>query len=410
MTPRPLALVEPRAHRAGGHHQRTLTALARAHGAALVVAPHGATAEMAAALDAAGARLDAGVRGLAARMLRGAADTVAAVAEVAGRAVAGRRGPVRRVPHQITLLARCLAESACVRSARRRAGPGAIVVVLSASEALHGLAGLVGGPHTRFVHEMVTTEDRAVRLLSFLTRRGVRRVRVLVPTAAVRADLAARFPRLPVVVRPFAVADPDERITAVEQRQARAAFAVPPGALTACLVGGWWTYKDIPTVGAALERLDVPLHLIVTGYPLDLAVLTRWAVLPHVHLHVVPGPASDAQVRTVYAASDAAIVARRPGVGKESGLVVDAVRFGVGLVVSDHAPALTVALSRRPWVRTFRAEDGEHLAAVLHGLVGAPLPRPPEHATRQLAIPTAAEQTAYLLTPPEGPVCSSRPH
>ncbi|MFD7060575.1 hypothetical protein [Streptomyces sp. NPDC059906] len=82
-----------------------------------------------------------------------------------------------------------------------RFGVGA-VVVLSASEALHGLAGLLGGPHTRFVHEVVTTEDAALRLLGRLVRPGERRVQVLAPTEAVRTDLAGRFAELRVQVRP----------------------------------------------------------------------------------------------------------------------------------------------------------------------------------------------------------------
>lgn len=56
-----------------------------------------------------------------------------------------------------------------------RASDDRRVVVLSACEALHGAVGLLGGPHIRFVHELVTTEGTVVRLLGWLARRGCSR-------------------------------------------------------------------------------------------------------------------------------------------------------------------------------------------------------------------------------------------
>ena len=77
------------------------------------------------------------VAGPAAHLLR-----VAALVSACGRQMfASRCWPrlLRRAPHQATLLARCLTEAACLRTARRLTGHGAVaVVVLSASEALHG--------------------------------------------------------------------------------------------------------------------------------------------------------------------------------------------------------------------------------------------------------------------------------
>ncbi|MEU3878115.1 hypothetical protein AB0E87_30245, partial [Streptomyces sp. NPDC029704] len=102
---------------------------------------------------------------------------------------------VRRSPHQVTLIARCLTEAASLRTARRLVREPAAVVVLSASEALHGAAAVLGGePHLRFVHEAITTEDAPVRLLGQLARRGEWRVVTLYPTAAVRDQFAGAFP------------------------------------------------------------------------------------------------------------------------------------------------------------------------------------------------------------------------
>ncbi|MFJ8807552.1 hypothetical protein [Streptomyces sp. NPDC102490] len=395
MTGNTLVLVEPGAHRPGGHHQGALIALAKAHPRTVVISPYGVAGESWRQLRAAGARVRVPA-GASAAPLTAAALALDSVAELGRRVLRFRRWPdaLCRLPHQVTLLSRCMAEAACVRTARRF-GPGP-VVVLSASEALHGLAGLLGGTHTRFVHEVVTTEDAALRLLGRLVRAGERRVQVLAPTEAVRTDLAGRFAGLRVQVRPFAVADPEDRLTGEERRRAREAFGIPAEEPAVCLVGGWWPYKDIDTVGAALNRLDGPLHVLVAGTPLHTEVLDRWRALPVVRLHVVPGPATQAQVREVYAASDAAVVARRAGVAKESGLVVDAVRLGVPLLVSEHDPALTGRLAGRPWVRTFPAGDGGALAALLRDLAWSPLARPPGDAGADLGVPTAAEQTAFL--------------
>lgn len=412
MTTKALVLVEPGARRPGGHRHRTLTALAQAHGSALVVAPYGVTAETASTLATARTRVAARPYGAVAAGLLATGTTAAALAATGRRAFASRRWPiaVRRVPHQVTLLARCLTEAACVRTAYRLAGGSATVVVLSASEALHGMVGLLGGPHIRFVHELVTTEDAPLRALGTLARPGERRVRVLAPTGAVRDELTARFPHLPVQVRPFAVADPGDRLTDVERQQARDAFGIPADETAVCLVGGWWPYKDLDVTDAALARLDVTLHLLVTGTPLDQQMLHRWAALPRLRLHIVPGPATEAQVRVVYAAADAALVARRPGVAKESGLVTDAVRFGVPLITSDHDPALTTRLAGQDWVRQFPAGDAAGLATVLADLAQAPPPRPPSQAAALLAVPTAAAQTAFLTRtePKESRRCPSR--
>ncbi|MFC8520437.1 hypothetical protein, partial [Streptomyces sp. NPDC057257] len=315
----------------------------------------------------------------------------------------------RRFPHQLTLVARCLTEAACIRTGRHVAGGTAAVVLFSASEALHGAAALLGGVHTRFVHELVTTEDAVLRLAGRLARRGERRARVLAPTDAVRDDLAARFPRLPLQVRPFAVADERDRLTDAERHQARRAFGIPAIEAAVCLVGGWWPYKDTGVIDAALARLDAPLHLLIAGTPLDHTVLHQWGALPQLRLHTVPGSASEAQIRAIYAACDATLVARRPGVGKESGLVIDAVRLGVPLIVSDHDPHLTKTLAGQDWVRLFPPGDGAALADLLRDLAWTPLPRPAPHTAAELGVPTAAEQIAFLTELKEPQPCPPCP-
>ncbi|MFH8790933.1 hypothetical protein [Streptomyces roseoverticillatus] len=311
---RPLVLIEPGAHRLGGHHPRTLAALAAARPGSVVIVPYGAADPD--PLRLVGARLVTGARGPVAAVLLAAAQWATAVSAAGQKAFASRRWPLalRRAPHQVTLIARCLTEAACLRTARRLVREPEAVVVLSASEALHSAAAVLGGqPHLRFLHEAITTEDLPVRLLGRLARRGERRVIALYPTEAVRDQFAGAFPGLAGKARAFAV-DDGHRLTEAERDGARTAFGIPVDAAVVCLVGGWWPYKDIATVDAALARLIAPLHLVVTGTPLNEEVLARWHRLPQVRLHTVPGPVGEQVLRLVYAAADAALVTRRPGV------------------------------------------------------------------------------------------------
>jgi hypothetical protein len=125
-TDRPLVLVEPYTHRPGGHWHRTLNAVAAAAVVsgriACVIAPNGVTANTAVNLQAAGAVVvdGHGFRGEAALLLS-AAGGVTAVSAALGQ-LPGRHHlplPVRRLPHQLTLVARCLAEAASLRTARQ---------------------------------------------------------------------------------------------------------------------------------------------------------------------------------------------------------------------------------------------------------------------------------------------------
>ncbi|MGA5270297.1 hypothetical protein [Streptomyces lydicamycinicus] len=399
MTGRPLVLIEPYADRLGGHHQRTLVALAQARPGSLVIAPHGITREAVTALREAGARLMTTPAGLRAAVLLAASRLVAGLSTAGQRVFRSRLWPrlLRRLPHQITLVVRCLTEASALRTACRLEPGAGAVVILTASEALHGAAALLGGqPHLRFVHEAVTTEDAVVRLLGRLARRGEDRVIAVYPTQAVGDQFAAAFPGLPGVVRAFAV-DDSCRLTDAEREGGRIAFdIIPTVEAVVCLVGGWWPYKDIATVDAALGRLKEPLHLVVAGAPLDEAVLERWRALPNLRLHTVPGPVAESVLRLVYAASDAALVARHPGVGKESGLVMDAARLGVPLIVSDHDPALTARLRGQPWALPFPTGDPDDLTDALHTVVRQPPERPGTEAPRLLGMWAAAEQADFL--------------
>ncbi|MFE9659092.1 hypothetical protein [Streptomyces sp. NPDC005955] len=395
---RSLALIEPYADRLGGHHQRTLVALAQARPGSLVVALNGIASDVVAALRETEARTATAPVGRVSAGFFAASRLLAGVSTVVRRVFRSRRWPdrLRRLPHQITLIARCLAEASALRTARRLQPIADAVVILTASDALHGAAALLGGqPHLRFVHEAVTTEDSFVRLIGRLARRGERRVIAVYPTESVGDQFAEDFPDLSAVVRAFAV-DDGLRLTDSERESGRSALGIPVTDAVVCLVGGWWPYKDLDVIDAGLARLEEPLHLVVTGDPLDESVLARWRNLAFLHLHVMPGPVPECALRLVYGAADAALVARRPGVGKESGLVMDTARLGVPLIVSDHDPTLTSHLQGRPWALTFSPGDPDGLAHALHSVIRQPPERPGPEAPGLLGMPTAADQADFL--------------
>ncbi|MCC3318350.1 hypothetical protein [Nocardia africana] len=375
-----LVLIEPYADRVGGHYQHTMYALAAAGPDSLIVTPPRR-------------------RGPAAHLLAGGA-AMAQVLATGSSAVLGPRwwpDRLRRLPHQIELLRRCLVEAACLRSARHEGGSGCAVVILTASEGLHLLAAaLGGGAHLRFVHEVTTTEDLPLRLLGKLFRRRAGAVGLVCPTEAVARQLRPRFPVLATAVRTYAV-DDGQQLTDAEIDGARDVFGIPADATVVCLVGGWWPHKDIATLDAALARLRKPLHLLVTGHPIDQQILDRWRGLPLVRLCVEPGPVPEQILRLVYAAADASLVIRHRGVGKESGLVLGAARLGVPLIVSGHDLDLTHQLIGHRWVRVFPAGSPVSLAMALDGLSDERMPRPPASAGKSLGMATPSEQAAFLV-------------
>ncbi|MFI9638962.1 hypothetical protein ACIG87_02680 [Micromonospora sp. NPDC051925] len=393
----PLVLIEPAAGSVGGHWFQAAIRLARqcaAEGrACTVVALGGIEPTARAALHRAGAR----VVGRAGR--EPAERSLWVASRLLGRAsqLTGRLARHRRLPHQMSALAQCLDEAAALRAGTRRVpADRPVVVVLSASGALHRLAAALSGrAHIRVVHEVPTTEDRALRLIGQLASANLNQVRVVCPTEAIRARLAHLFPGLPVGVRPFALADAEPRISDAERTAARADFGLQPDDTALALVGGWWPHKDIATVAAALARLPRPVCVFVAGCPVDPVLLRDLAAAVDGRVHALPGVAPRWHVRRVYAAADAAIVARRTGVGKESGLIADCAVLGVPLLVSDHDPATTGLLDNRPWVRLFRTADPADLAAAITDLTRRPLPRPEPGEAAHLGLPTAAATLAY---------------
>lgn len=391
---RAVVLVEPATEHAG-HWQDALTRLTQAAAAeghqAVVITLNGTPDHVHRELQDHGARVATDPAGPKARFLFTLARSVFWTARTARRLL-----PHRRLPHQITLIARCLIESASLRTAHHLLGRvPEIAVILTASEALHGPAqALSGTSHLRVVHEVNTTEDLFLRGLGRLS--SPRRVAVICPTRSVEEEIRDRFPELVTAVHPFALTIPSERMTSGERAHARCALGLPEEEPVLCLVGGWWPHKDMDTVTTALEHLSEPLHVIVAGSPSDPGLLDRIARAPGITLHALPGPLTPASIRQVYAASSFTAVMRHPGVGKESGLVADCARFGVPLLLSDHDPALTQRVTA--WATVVPPHDPAALARAIDQSVKHPPPTPPQTAAEDLGLRTPAQMLTFFRT------------
>lgn len=293
------------------------------------------------------------------------------------------------------MLARCAAETAALRVAAAQS-PDAARVLLTASEGLPGLAGRLGGPHVRVTHDVITTQDRPLRLLDRLTCRWRGSVAVVCPTAAVRDVIASEHPGIPAVVRPFTLAEPGDRISEHERAVARCRYGIQPGQIVITMVGGWWPYKDIATVNTALAQLTGRPHVFVAGTPLDEDLLTRWRALLGRRLKVKHYALPNIELRAVYAVTDLLLVARKPGVATESGLVCDAARYGIPLVASGHDPRLRQQLDGQPWARTFIAGNPVDLARVLDAAIATPPARPDARAAARLGLLTPAQALCWF--------------
>jgi hypothetical protein len=122
------------------------------------------------------------------------------------------------------------------------------------------------------------------------------------------------------------------------------------------------------------------------------ALLRKWAALSHVQLHVWSGPLPESVLRNVYAASEAAVVARRLGVTKESGWSSTLYSWGSADRLRSR-PRAHQGSGRARLGPTCPTADG---AGVLRDLAWSPLPRPAESAAAGLSVPTVGKQAGLL--------------
>jgi glycosyltransferase involved in cell wall biosynthesis len=243
------------------------------------------------------------------------------------------------------------------------------------------------------VHEVFTTEDAPLRVLGTLTRRSRDRVLVICPARDVAAAVRERFTGLAIEVMPYALTMPGDYLTDDERAAARPARTTrADDRPVAVLAGGWWPHKDPATVIEAFTRTRTRWRLLVAGHPIDHRLLSRLPGQPRLILHADDRDLEPEEMRRMYAAADVTIIARPPGNGKESGLLMDAVRHGIPAVISDHDPALAAQLRTQPWARLFRAGDPASLAGVLDETAGRipPRPVPADAAVLGLATPQQA--------------------
>jgi glycosyltransferase involved in cell wall biosynthesis len=398
-----IVLVEPNASILGGHWSDSLVILARAAregGVPLaVVCLNGTAPATRAALNEAGAAIlshpeSSDIVSRLYLLIAGAFHLLFAVTH-------GMRSG-SPVPFQFLLTSRCFVEAASLRVGRRALPRNAIpvIIVLSASETLGATAAAFSRtPHVRIVHEVYSWESAVLRLMERLCNRWRRTIISVCPTTAIERALRLRYPDARTVVRVFAIAEPEMYLTQEERTAARNRLGIRDTEMIGSLVGGWWRAKDIHTVQRAFSLARRPVGIIIAGSPVDDNIVEQIRRNAPGRVFVLSRQLETHELRTVYAASDFTIVSRFAGEQKESGLVMDAARYGVPLVLSDHDPVLSQRLSDQAWVRFFRPSDPAALAALLDNLLDCPLPRPPRDVASKLGMvkaSTVLEQFAAL--------------
>lgn len=399
MTSRPppvLVFIEPDAHLLRGHAGDQLVALAGAaadlHSRCLIIGSNGVDKQLRSRLESSGAEVKAIASTPFSRTgcLAMAADglfTLARVVEV----VAPKR-PWWRTLRDVS---RAVREASALRLGA--SSDGTEFTVLSASERLTAISSFLAGgiPHLRVVHDVNESVSKSSALIDYLARSSRSCCLVLCTAQPAAAAIQRGQPGLRAVVESFGIVEPSSLPTKRQRSAARARLGlddIPYG----CMIGGWWPPKDVETVAQALKGVTESVGLVVGGAPLDERLLAQLNSVLGNRLIVVPDQLRADEKAAIYHAVDFAVVSRDAGAMKESGLVADALRFRVPLVVSDHDKVLASKVAEEPWAAVFGAGDPKSLLAALGCTAG--LTPPPVHAQHELGFRNGLDQLrCYLL-------------
>lgn len=276
------------------------------------------------------------------------------------------------------------------------------VIVLTGSSCFLGLIQKAARvPHVRIIHDADGPRCRLMRSLDRLWASNIEGMTLACTNDSIRRKLVRRGIDIPAKVQPFAIRDDGDYLKENEKAPARKSIGIASSAFVVALVGGWWKVKDIKTVAAALSEIPDQVHVLVAGNPLDPEVLSEMRKnLGNDRLTIIGSALSAAQLRQIYACSDASIVSRWAGVDKESGLVADAAKYGVPLIVSDHDAYQTKQLIAEPWVAVFTAQDPKSLAQAITKAFEGGLARPSATAAISLGLMSADEVLESLTAEP----------
>jgi len=297
-----------------------------------------------------------------------------------------RVAPRNRFAYQTLNLSRALLEADNLRRAAA-VEPRSFVVMPTAGECLAGFSAWLGRTaHIRVIHEVYAWNSPLFRALEWICRRGLRYMVVVCPTDSVRRRFVRRSPGATTVVRSFGLA--------VDADLATATYAAVEGRgerpLTVAVIGQWHRSKDVGTMveGIVTAGRAARIRFVVAG-----SHLPGWEALTLAGeaVTVTERALTQAELVAVYRDCDALLVCRRPGTATESGLVLDAARFGLHLILSDHDPDLSRHLRDEDWVSIYRAGDPTALAQLLKDVAGRERPRPAPSAQAKLGMHTADE-------------------
>jgi glycosyltransferase involved in cell wall biosynthesis len=390
---RSLTFVEPHAHARGGHWQGALSSLVGAATASGVEA----TAVSVEAVDQP-FREELGKLGCRCFSLQsdGSATLKLAVRALNRLEHAARRSRFTRSSRDISSLRRAILEVGLQRLAEQIGADASIV--LGAGNAFPALtvgARRVSTPRLHVVHDVDTIHTVGLRRIYKTRSSRLAHVAWMTTTPALAEALSRQG--LHATVLPFATRGQNDYLASSEILNARLALGIPFDRWCVGLVGGWWHDKDMETVVRAIERLPSPPAVIVAGEPLTPDLVSRLVAKCSDRVVVMDRALSAREVREVYAASDLTIVSKRSGVVKETGVVMDAVRFGIPVLYSNHDPHLNDWLAPWLWARSFDAGTATSLADAMNEVQQRPLPRPTADDADRLGLQTPVEMLQAMV-------------
>jgi glycosyltransferase involved in cell wall biosynthesis len=400
MTSRPpefFVFVEPDAHLIRGHAGDQLIALAGAARAlghrCLIIGSNGVEPELRRQLELIGVEVKGLPRQLSSRhgclaLVAGGLFMLAELVEFASSERSWWRG--------LQDASRSVREAAALTFGASSGGSS--FVVLSANERLVATSAFLAGgiPHLRVVHDVTHGSSGPISWLDRLTRSARRCCLTLCTSEGAAVAIQSSQPGLRAVVESFGTVEVSLPPTGQQRAEARSRLDlddIPYG----CMVGGWWPPKDIETVVRALQVMTTPIGIVVGGAPLDERLLGQLDAVLGDRLVVIPDQLDPQQKAAIYHAVDFSLVSREPGAAKESGLIADALRFRVPLVVSDHDKRLAAKIVFEPWAAVFQAGASPSLALAL-ARASEGLAIPPADAQEGLGFRNAVDQLrCYLL-------------
>jgi glycosyltransferase involved in cell wall biosynthesis len=295
-----------------------------------------------------------------------------------------------------SLALRTYAQVRAVRNARRDAGdPLPYVVVISEHDPW--ILSTYGGANRWLLYQFLEPDWRAFAPFVARGERAERRrraeggwARLAVPSDEHRNRWRHAAPFLEPVTLAVAGCQPRDPVP-----HARSRVGVAATDRVALVFGSAYAEKDIDVVANVFSELD-DWQIVVAGAVADLYRQRRTAARDAI---VVRGYVDDATRAALYSAADLVVVSHKPSFRRDSGVLMDAVSWGVPVVCSDGTKAAALVRKYRLGV-VFASGDPDSLQQAVRRVPSAIDPADLDRARLELSNRVVARRMLGALGEP----------